>query len=74
MKINKDNISIEDKEKVLNIAMKSYENDTLTIPKRYKKMSAEQLQRRSEIVLKISKLLPRKKKKVEPNSNIKFYL
>ena len=54
--------------------MKSYENDTLIIPKRYKKMSTEQLQRRSEIVLKISKLFPRKKKKVETNSNTKFYL
>ena len=54
--------------------MKSYENDALTIPKRYKKMSIKQLQRRSEIVLKISKLFPRKKKKAEINSNIKFYL
>ena len=54
--------------------MKFYENDTLTIPKRYKKMSVEQLQRRSEIVLKISKLFPHKKKKVQTNSNIKFYL
>lgn len=54
--------------------MKSYENDTLSIPKRYKKMSIEQLQRRSEIVLKISKLFPRKKKKVDSNINVKFYL
>lgn len=54
--------------------MKSYENDTLTIPKRYKKMSIEQLQRRSEIVLKISKLFPRKKKKIDINKSVKFYL
>lgn len=54
--------------------MKSYENDTLTIPRRYKKMSIEQLQRRSEIVLKISKLFPRKKKKIDINKNAKFNL
>ena len=54
--------------------MRSYENDTLIIPKRYKKMSIEQLQRRSEIILKISKLFPHKKKKIKTSSNIKFYL
>ena len=54
--------------------MKSYENDTLVIPKRYKKMSIEQLQKRSAIILKISKLFPRNKKKVDINKNVKFYL
>jgi len=54
--------------------MRSYENDTLVIPKRYKKMSIEQLRKRSAIILKISKLFPRKKKKVDINKNVKFYL
>ena len=54
--------------------MKSYENDTLTIPKRYKKMSIEQLQKRSNFMLKISKLLPHKKEKTNLNENVKFHL
>lgn len=54
--------------------MRSFENDTLTIPKRYKKMSVGQLQKRSDILLKISKLFPHKKKKVDINKNVKFYL
>ena len=54
--------------------MKSCENDTLSIPKRYKKMTVEQLHRRSEIILKISKLFPRRKKKIDVNQKVKFNL
>lgn len=55
--------------------MKAYENDNLNIPKRYKKMSVEQLQKKSDFLLKLSKILPfRKKKKVNVNKNVKFYI
>lgn len=55
--------------------MRAYERDDIKIPKRYKKMSIEQLDKRSKFMLKISKLYPRlKKKKIDYNKNVKFYL
>ena len=54
--------------------MRSYEKDGLNIPKRYKKMSVEQLQRRSNLILKISKLIPSFKKKKDINQKVRFYL
>lgn len=55
--------------------MRAYERDDLKIPKRYKKMSIEQLEKKSRVLLKISKMCPGfKKKKIDYNKNVKFYL
>lgn len=55
--------------------MRAYERDDIKIPKRYKKMSIEQLDKKSKFMLKISKMYPRlKKKKIDYNKNVKFYL
>lgn len=55
--------------------MKAYEKDDIKIPKRYKKMSIEQLEKKSKFILKISKMYPRlKRKNIDYNKNIKFYL
>lgn len=57
--------------------MRCYENDEMKIPKRYKKMTLEQLEREGQflekiaiVIAKISSL--RKKKKMD--SDIKFYI
>lgn len=54
--------------------MRAYERDDIKIPKRYKKMSIEQLDKKSKCMLKISKMYPRLKKKIDYNKNVKFYL
>ena len=55
--------------------MRAYERDDIKIPKRYKKMSIEQLEKKSRFLLKVSKIFPGfKKKKIDYNKNIKFYL
>ena len=38
--------------------MRAYERDDVKIPKRYKKMSIEQLEKKSRITLKIFKMCP----------------
>lgn len=55
--------------------MRAYEKDNLEIPKRYKRMSIKQLEKKSDFVLKISKILPKpKRKKIDINKNVRFYL
>lgn len=55
--------------------MRACERDDIKIPKRYKKMSIEQLEKKSKFMLKISKIYPKlKRKKIDYNKNVKFYL
>lgn len=55
--------------------MRAYERDDIKIPGRYKKMSIEQLEKKSKFILKISKMFPKlKKKNINYNKNVKFYL
>ena len=55
--------------------MRAFERDDIKIPKRYKKMSIKQLEKKSQFILKISKMLPRfKRKKIDYNKKVKFYL
>lgn len=55
-----------------------YEKDELNIPKRYKEMTIEQLDRGGKFLEKfslfVSKVLPSPKKNLKDKLNIKFYL
>ena len=55
-----------------------YEKDELNIPKRYKKMSLEQLDRGGKILEKfslfVSRVIPSPKRKQKNQLKVKFYL
>lgn len=54
-----------------------YENDELNIPKRYKKMTLEQLRREGKVLEKIAIILAKissLKKKKKHDCDIKFYI
>ena len=57
--------------------MRCYENDEMKIPKRYKKMTLEQLEREGKILEKIAIVIAKissLKKKKKMDSDIKFYI
>lgn len=57
--------------------MMFYENDEMKIPKRYKKMTLEQLRREGKILEKIAIVIAKissLKKKKKMDSDIKFYI
>lgn len=57
--------------------MMFYENDEMKIPKRYKKMTLEQLEREGKILEKIAIVIAKissLKKKKKMDSDIKFYI
>lgn len=55
-----------------------YEKDELNIPKRYRRMSLEKLDRGTKFIegfaLFLSKVIPSSKKNMKENGKIKFYL
>ena len=58
--------------------MRCYENDEMKIPKRYKKMTLEQLEREGQFMEKyaifVAKVVSIFHKKKKLDSNIKFYI
>jgi len=63
------------------IVMRYYEKDILNIPKRYKKLSHEQIERKIKFWGKVGKIINKfdsifspKRKKKTTNSKVKFYL